>query len=134
MARALLAAFVVLLLGFITVTYAALEGGGVVTALTVDPASGEQRKTHIWFVSEGKEVLLEAGAPDSPWVRDLADGSTLTLVGEGIDGRYDFRIRPGGHDRIRSLMRAKYGWRDEWVELLFDVSHSQLVEIERTEN
>ena len=35
----------------------------------------------------------------------------------------------GSHERIRSLLREKYGLRDWWIGLLFDTSSSLAVEL-----
>ena len=34
---------------------------------------------------------------------------------------------PDGHAEVRAAMRAKYGWRDAWIALLFDTTHSRAV-------
>jgi hypothetical protein len=122
---------VLLLVGMVTVTYTALESGDVLVVETQPGDGAEARKTHVWFVEEAGAVFLEAGHTDNPWVRDLAWASTLKLSGEGLDGEYNFTIHedPDNHRRIRSLMRSKYGWRDRWIYLLFNVSESRLVQI-----
>jgi len=42
------------------------------------------------------------------------------------------RPEPGvaGHERIRSLLRAKYGWADRWVALLQDTSRSVAIRLD----
>ena len=54
----------------------------------------------------------------------------MLRVGEGSE-RY--RAEPiaaaEGHERVRALMREKYGWRDRWVSLLFDTSRSLAVRL-----
>lgn len=121
-------------------TYVALEASGVVVVETDTRgrvgeanATSELRETRIWFVRDGGELLLEAGHPNSPWVRDLERVRTIRLVGGGIHGEYRFTIEHGAeaHRRIRELMRRKYGWRDRWVAFVADVSRSRLVRLER---
>jgi len=124
---------VLLLVCMVATTYAALEIGGVLVVETQSGEGGEARKTHVWFVEEAGVLFLEAGNPDNPWVRDLDGASTLKLSGGSLDGEYYFTIHedPDNHRRIRSLMRSKYGWRDRWISLLFNVSESRLVQISR---
>ncbi len=112
-------------------TYFSLESGGVVTVVTVNNNSGASRSTHVWYVREQGAIALEAGNPNNPWVLDLDGNNSIRLVGEGLDGRYCFALfdDEGSHSRIRSLMRSKYGWRDTWIGLLFDVKQSALVEL-----
>ena len=110
------------------ITYIALESGGVTSVWTNRHDGDGDRETHIWFVQIDNKLFLEAGHPENPWVRDLEPGSTLTLVGGNIDGTYAFQVIDD-HRRIRSLMREKYGWRDQWIGLLFDVSQSQMIEL-----
>ncbi|HET9062611.1 MAG TPA: hypothetical protein VFO62_04920 [Candidatus Binatia bacterium] len=112
---------------FAGVTYVALEASGVVVVET--DVGGKTRSAHVWFVRENGELWLEAGHPDSPWVRDLAGATTLRLLGEGLDGAYRFSIdaTAEGHERIRTALRRKYGWRDRWIDALVDLSHSRLV-------
>jgi len=111
-------------------TYLALEAGDVVEVETVDCGSGDIRRTHIWFTQQGRLLLLEAGTPANPWVQDIGCQPIVRLSGSSLDGEYTLRIRddPASHLKIRSLMRAKYGWRDRWVALIFDTSASMLVE------
>jgi hypothetical protein len=37
---------------------------------------------------------------------------------------------PEGHERIRRLLRAKYGWADRWTALVVDLSRSVAVRLE----
>ena len=115
---------------FIATTLLALEAGSVVTVET-KTSSNALRRTHIWFVATHNALYLEAGNPQNPWVQDLRSTSSLHLVGAGLDGEYAFAVyvEPVEHEKIRNLMRAKYGWRDWWVDMLFDTSQSALVRL-----
>lgn len=119
------------LVGTAGITYLALELGEVAIVETRTP-NGAPRYTHIWYVQEGETLYLEAGHPNNPWVRDLEHLQTLTLSGEGISGEYLFEPRPNAidHERIRQMMRGKYGWRDRWIGVAFDTSRSWLIELE----
>lgn len=126
-------AIVTMLLMFGLVTYLALELGDVLTVATTNHNTGEPRKTHIWFVQEDGQVFLEAGNPSNPWVQDIQTQPTVELTGDAITGQYDLHIVEDdtGHHKARSLMRAKYGWRDVWVAALFDTSESKLVSVHK---
>ena len=104
-------------------TLIALELNGVITVETVNSESRQPRHTHIWYVEVEDQLMLEAGNPENPWVKDLALSETIVLMGGGLDGVYSFLIHDrDSHDMIRSSMRSKYGWRDWWISLLFDTS------------
>ena len=128
--KAFVSAVVTLMLVVAVVTAVALELGGVVTVHTTS-ANGAHRTTHIWYVETEDGLFIEAGHPDNPWVTDLQDAHELHLSGQGIDGRYRFVMHttPASHAKIRTLMREKYGWRDVWVGMLFDVSASRMMEL-----
>ena len=113
------------------ITLAALESGGVAKIATTNPANGEERLTHIWFLEANDDagpLHLEAGHPSNPWVEDLRVHPYAT-----IDGKpYQFFLPSAGqqadtHEHIRLEMRRKYGWRDVWVGLLFDTSQSFMI-------
>ncbi len=123
-----------LLVLFVTITWVALESSGVITVTTLS-VNGDKRQTHVWYVKEGNRLALEAGHPDNPWVKDLSNQTTIAVAGESLDGRYTYTtdLSPEGHREIRNLMRQKYGWRDWWVDLLFDTSQSGLLELHPTD-
>lgn len=128
------ALFVLLLfVSLLTTTLVALELSGVVTVQTVNFETGEVRETHIWYIEKSQNsLILEAGTPTNPWVLDLDQMESLTLVGDGRDGEYLFtKLPPDSHTMIRAAMRDKYGWRDWWISLLFDTSQSYAMEVQR---
>ena len=124
--KRLLIAFTCLVAAFVGITWLALEASSVVVVVT-DDGEGEQRLTRIWYVDTPGGVALEAGHPDNPWVLDLNAATTLGLQGEALDGHYEFLLVENSGPQIRKLMRDKYGWRDVWISLIFDVSRSQMV-------
>lgn len=132
MIKALVIAMGAVLAAVAGVTYVALELGQVTVVETYGSAEEGPRLTHVWFVRTEASLLLEAGHPDNPWVRDLAHATTLRLIGEDTDGEYTFvrHQQPSDHERIRGMMRTKYGWRDWWIALLFDTSQSFPLELE----
>lgn len=119
-----------LALVFGAITLWALESGGV-AAIQTRTHEGEIRSTHIWYVVHNGEMWLEAGTPENPW---FVDAQASPLVVLSVDGReVGYRVEaitdPEGHDRIRSLLRDKYGLRDWWVGLLVDTSRSVAVRL-----
>ena len=124
-----------LLLFFFTgvagITFLALESGGVIEVETWDSQESSLRTTHIWFVETSEGILLEAGNPENPWVKDLSANETITIRGGGIDGEYRIRLiqNETAHKEIRNRMREKYGWRDLWISFLFNVEQSQMVQV-----
>lgn len=110
-------------------TYLALELDEVLSVATVNHRTGEARHTHVWFIRNRQELILEAGHPNNPWVQDIAQQAIVQLSGETIQGQHELHIKQdtANHDKVRSLMREKYGWRDIWVTALFDTSNSKLI-------
>jgi hypothetical protein len=115
---------------FAGTTWWALESGGVAVVETRTPEGG-LRATHVWYAEPAGELWLEAGTPENPWFRDvLADPQLGFRAGER-QARYTARVieDPAGRDRIRALLRQKYGLRDRWVGLLVDTSRSVAVRL-----
>ena len=131
MIKAILLGAAMMLLSLVVLTYAALELGDVLLVQTHD-LDRNPRVTHIWFVESEEQLLLEAGNPNNPWVQDLDRAKSIRIIGHGLDGEYTFSVRDASrdHQRIRSLMRKKYGWRDWWVSTLFETSESALVALD----
>jgi len=124
-----------LLIGFVCITYIALESSHVVIVESTRFDNQAPRSTHVWFVRDAGVLVLEAGHPDNSWVKDISHEPIINLKGEGIDGTYRCSIHrdPDSHQKVRSLMRSKYGWRDRWIGLFFNISESSLVEARRFE-
>jgi hypothetical protein len=128
--RMLLAIFVALL-AFGGVTWFALEGHDV-AILRTRAADGALRETHVWPAEQDGVTWLEAATPESPWFVEAQRQPKIELVRAGAMERYRAVPEPGaeGHARIRRLLRAKYGWADQWVALLQDTSTSVAVRLE----
>lgn len=116
---------------FAAITWWALEWSDVAIVQTHTP-EGNARSTHVWYAEDAGELLLEAGTPENPWFRDVLRNPELVFDAGG--GPRSYRAEPireaSGHERIRSLLRAKYGLRDWWVGLLVDTSRSVAVRLE----
>lgn len=127
----MLGSILTLFMLLVVLTLVALEFDNVLTATTIDQHTGIPRETHIWFIEQDHRIFLEAGNPGNPWIQDLRAGSSLILIG-AVNGQFSYQFMSGNHERIRQLMKAKYGWRDQWISLLFDVSQSEMIEVEKT--
>ena len=128
--RGLALALLVGAVAFGGATLAALEGVEVVVLRT--GAAAAPRKTRTWIADEGTAALVEAANPERPFLRDLrADPALLLERGGAVRAcRADILPNPGGHERIRGLLRARYGWADWWVGLLTDTSASVAVRLD----
>lgn len=118
---------------FAGITLVALEGQEVVVIETADP-SGSVRRTRIWIADTPEGWMIEAGDPSGPLFGNLQRKPTAWI--ERGDQRVSIRAtplaNPEGHERIRTLLRAKYGWADDWVALIADTSRSVAFRLEQT--
>ena len=123
-------AIVLVLVSFAATIWWALESFGVATVETQRP-DGSPRQTHVWYVEPDGELWLEAGSPENGWFRDVLENPALSFHAERRSGRY--RAEPldteAAHQEIRSLIRARYGFRERWVGLLVDTSRSVAVRL-----
>ena len=112
------------------ITWWALESSGV-AVLETRALDGSLRSTHIWFGEPNGELWLEAGTPMNSWYADIQRDPQVSFSSPQRSGQYIAqRVQdPGAHDQIRSLLREKYGVRDWWIDLLFDVSGSVAVQL-----
>lgn len=126
--------FAVALLAFGGVTWFALEGHDV-AILRTKAADGAARETHVWVADEDGTLFLEAATPERAWLLEAQAQPAVELVHAGATTRYRAVPEPGaaGHAKIRRLLRAKYGWADQWVALLQDTSRSLAVRLEAVE-
>ncbi len=120
--------FVVLMLGLVGLTWWALESGGVAVVETTRE-DGQLRRTHVWFAEHGDEFWLEAGAPTNAWYVDALRDPRITLEIEGVrvSGELEPVLDHGASEWVRTLMRRKYGVRDDWVGSFVDASGSVAV-------
>lgn len=116
---------------FAGVTLAALEGQEVVVLHTADP-SGRGQATRTWIaVDDDGSLLVEAANPERPFLHDLQTGSTLELERAGTRRTCTATTlpNPAGHERIRRLLAARYGWADCWIGLIADTRTSLAVRL-----
>jgi hypothetical protein len=113
------------------VTWTALEGDEVARLSTRAP-DGSVRATRVWLADTDGAVWIEAASPERPFYRHLLANPRVVLERAGVARAY--RATPvagrAGHDRIRRLLRAKYGWADLWIGLFQDTSQSVAVRLE----
>jgi hypothetical protein len=119
-----------LLLAFGAVTWLALESGEVAVLGTRAP-DGSRRQTRVWVAEERGALWIEAATPERDWYRDLLRDPRISLVREGHASEWMAEPveGPAGHERIRALLRVRYGWRDAWVGALQDTSRSVAVRL-----
>lgn len=128
--RSILAGLVLLAVGFAAITLTALEGNEVVVLRTRD-AAGAPRETRVWVAEQDGALWVEAATPEREFYRDLLSRPEAEVVRGGAPVRVRAQAEPGaaGHERIRGLLAAKYGWADHWVGLLQDTSRSIAVRL-----
>ena len=119
-----------LLAAFVATTWWALESEGV-AVIETRTADDSVRFTHVWYTEPDGELWLEAGTPENGWFIDIQANPDVRFETDGHSVRYIARPEedPSGHDRIRFLIRAKYGFRDRWVGLVVDTSRSVAVRL-----
>ena len=113
------------------VTVVALEGREVVLLRTVD-AHGNVRSTRVWVADEDGYVWIEAANRNRPFLRDVHAIAEAELGRGGTLRRCPAVVvpNPEGHERIRRLLAAKYGWADRWIGRLTDTSQSVAVRLQ----
>jgi 2-iminobutanoate/2-iminopropanoate deaminase len=128
--RRLTLVLLVLLLAFAALTFWALEAGDVAVLVTQRP-EGSVRETHVWWAEDDGTLQVEAATPERAWLAEALEAGEIEVERDGRRER--FRVErsdaPGAHDRVRALLRAKYGWRDAWVGVLQDTSRSVAVRL-----
>jgi len=131
--RALLA-LAVALFAFGGVTWFALEGRDV-AVLRTRAADGTVHGTRVWVAEENGTLFVEAATPERAWLREAQAQPEIEVLHAGATTRYRAVPEPGaaGHATIRRLLRAKYGWADQWVAMLQDTSRSVAVRLETVE-
>ena len=128
--KPVLVGIAMLLAAFVATTWWALESGGV-AVIETRTADDSVRFTHVWYTEPNGELWLEAGTPENSWFIDIQENPDVRFEANGRSARYIARPVEdlSSHDRIRSLIQAKYGFRDRWVGLVVDTSRSVAVRL-----
>ncbi len=118
-------------LAFGVVTVIALEGREVVV-LHTRAADGSEHATRTWIADAEGAVWIEAANPERTFLHDLAREPTLVLDRRGRARPCHAAVvpNPAGHQKIRTLLAAKYGWADCWVALVADTRRSLAVRLD----
>lgn len=121
----------VLAAAFGATTLVALEGKDVAVLHTRDDTGGA-RRTRVWVAESDGALWVEAATPERGFYRDLLLRPELDVEHGGRAQRMIARPEPGdaGHERIRTMLRDKYGWADCWVAMLQDTSRSVAVRLD----
>lgn len=130
--RITLASLCVLMLAFVLVTIVALEGREVVVLRTFD-AEGQVRKTRTWVADDDDGYTwIEAANPERPFLAQLRTRPEVGLDRGGTVYSCTAIVAPNpdGHQHIRRLLAAKYGWADAWIGLLTDTKASLAVRLQ----
>ncbi|RIK91091.1 MAG: hypothetical protein DCC71_25230 [Proteobacteria bacterium] len=115
------------------VTWVALEGGDVGELRTRSPEGG-WRTTRVWWAEHDGALWVEAATQERPWLVDLQVDSRVELDRGASTTAWRAIPVPGqeAHDRVRALLREKYGWADAWIGLVQDTSRSIPIRLDRT--
>jgi hypothetical protein len=96
----------------------ASESGEVVVLST--RGSGEAaEETRLWVVDHEGHQYLRAGQPQAGWFMRLKASPRVGLERNGERNAWDAVPEPGKQAVINDLMRAKYGWADEFIGMMF---------------
>jgi hypothetical protein len=129
--RLILGIVLALAVSFTVITLLALEGHEVVVVRTFD-AQGQPRETRTWVADEDGYAWIEAANPERPFLLQLQVNPEVELRRGGVVQHCHAVLTPNpeGHQRIRRLLAANYGWADAWVGMLTDTSGSLAVRLE----
>ena len=129
MLRLLVGALCVLLL-VAGITIFAAESGEVVL-LRTQGGDGQLRETRVWIIQSEGELWIEAATPDRPFLDDLNVDIKVEIARGDTASPYWALVghRDIAHQFIREEMRARYGWADWWIGLLFDNSLSVAIRL-----
>jgi hypothetical protein len=115
---------------FGAITLYALESNEVAVLRTRD-AGGTLRETRVWLAEDDGALWVEAATPERPFYQDILARPEIEVVRGDESFPVTAVAEPGraGHERIRALLAARYGWADAWVGLLQDTSRSIAVRL-----
>ncbi len=92
---------------------------GEVVVLSTQGSAGEPEETRLWVVDLDGFQYLRAGQADSGWFKRLSSTPRVGVERGDVRMAYDARPEPELRDEVNDLMRAKYGWADEFIGTLF---------------
>jgi len=121
---------VAIVAGLAVGTIAALEGGEVVVLRT--GSDTDPRETRTWIAEADGAWWIEAANESRAFFRDVGANGRVGVRRGDRWHRCNATIvpEPGGHDRIRRLLRDRYGWRDRWIGCIADTHASRAIRLE----
>lgn len=75
--------------------------------------TGKQHRIEIWFVEDnGKYYVMSEGREHAHWVRNIMHSPKVSFIVAGKSFSGTARIIKSGlaADRVKKLMKQKYGW------------------------
>jgi hypothetical protein len=101
------------ILAFGAITWWTLESSGV-AVLRTQRADASPRETRIWYVDHDGTIWVEAATAARGFLLDIRRTPEVTLSRgrESSASHAEVLDLPSGHERIRALLRDKYGFRD----------------------
>lgn len=88
-----------------------------VVELQTKDEQGELVTTRLWIVDDEGHGYLR-GDNQSQWAQRLMASESFTLIRDDEAKTYTHEIRPDKAERINDLMREKYTWGDEMIEVM----------------
>ncbi len=107
--------FLALIFTVVGLQFAASERIEVVELHTIDEA-GEALVTRLWVVDHDGHAYLR-GDTDSGWFMRLQATETISLTRSNETGKFSYKIKNENIDMINQLMREKYTWGDQFIEI-----------------
>ena len=104
-----------LALAFGGLQFAASERVEVVELHTIDD-SGKAQVTRLWVVDHDGHAYLR-GETGSGWFTRLQSADTITLTRRDQTSEFTHQVKNENIARINELMREKYTWGDQFIEL-----------------
>jgi hypothetical protein len=89
-----------------------------VVVLHTHDAAGAAQDTRLWVVDHEGSPWLRAGSVESGWYKRVAADPLIGVTRGGTDVRYRAVPTPDQRAVINELMRAKYGWGDQFIGLM----------------
>jgi len=109
---------VFLFAGLMLVQMVASESGEVVV-LATRGGGEEAEETRLWIVDHEGSQYLRSGQAQAGWFTRLKANPRVGLERSGQRNAFDAVPEPAKQAVINDLMRAKYGWADEFIGMMF---------------
>jgi hypothetical protein len=114
----LLGALAFLMVTYVATIFIASESGGEVVELFRPSEDGRIDTVRVWIVDAEDGAMIEHGAPDDAWMKQLTVKPTLRLRRQDQVTTYNARVAPKRHMEYHRLRREKYGFSDRLIDWL----------------